>query len=126
VVAAVGQGEIIAISTPLLWAELSAVLGQEKIRRRLDRSGRREITLLAASFVRRMLVFFPANPSPEGTATTDPREDAVVECAINGKADGIVTDCYRLLFRRRVGDAPIVSPTEFVAEVIDELQRKAS
>jgi len=119
IVAATAEGTVIAISTMLLWSELLGLLDREEVRRPLERTRRRAITLVAVSIAERVLVFTPAVSPPETRGAVDPGDAWLIQCALAGNADYIVTNDWRLLFLARVGRIRILSPAEFVAEVLD-------
>ena len=119
ILAATAEGTVVAVSTMLLWSELLRVLDREEVRQPLERTRRRPIALVALSIAQRVLVFAPAVPPPETRDAVDPGDAWLIQCALTGNAEYIVTNDWRLLFLTRVGRIRILSPAEFVAEVLD-------
>jgi putative PIN family toxin of toxin-antitoxin system len=119
IVAATAEGTIVAVSTILLWSELLRVLEQEEVRQPLERTHRRAIALAAVSIAQQILVFAPTAPTTEPQDAVDPGDAWLIQSALTGNAEYIVTNDWRLLFLGRVGRIRIRSPAEFVAEVLD-------
>ena len=57
-------------------------------------------------------------------ATTDPKDDMVVACAVEGKADYIISGDPHLIKLGRYAETRIVSPAEFV-RLLDAVAKKA-
>lgn len=106
------------VSTEHLWTELRRVLYEPKVRELLEtRNLWDDARLLVAM---RLRVEFVENQSPhENWLAEDPDDDWVIQCAMTANADYIVTGDKALLGLAKVGNATILSPTDFVTRVLD-------
>jgi len=63
------------------------------------------------------------NESPhENWLAEDPDDDWVIQCALSGNADYIVTGNKALLGLARIGNVLIVLPTDFTTRVLESLK----
>lgn len=106
--AACAQGRCKALVSPALLAEYHETL--EELR--LDYPKIKPVEWVSALTESAALIF----PTDRATgATPDPNDEMVLECALAGEADFIVSgDKKHLLPLREFRDIPIVSPAEFL------------
>jgi predicted nucleic acid-binding protein len=65
-----------------------------------------------------------ANESPhENWLAEDPDDDWVIQCALSANADYIVTGDKALIGLARIGNVLIVSPSDFVTNVLEALEK---
>ncbi len=118
IVRAVPNGQVEAISTEHLWTELRRVLYEPKVRQALEARGQWDEARLLVAL--QLLVEFIENESPhENWLVEDPDDDWVIQCALSGNADYIVTGDKALLGLARIGNVLIVSPGDFVSNVLE-------
>lgn len=119
---AVSSGRIETVSTEHLWTELRRVLYEPKVREMLEARGQwDDARLLVAMQLRAELI---ENESPhENWLADDPDDDWVIQCALSGNADYIVTGDKALLGLAHIGNVHIVSPSDFVTKVLEALDK---
>jgi putative PIN family toxin of toxin-antitoxin system len=120
IVAAVGNGTLVAVSSTHLWSELLGALTQPKLRRILQRKGAWETTQAALVVAQRLVLLVPAVSPQETWLAADPDDDWVIQCALTANADYIISGDRHLLSLGQVGRVRIISPAEFAAEVLDQ------
>lgn len=109
---AVSDGRIVLVSSPALLAELRRVLEYPKLATVIP--GAAQLAdLVAASGV---LV----DPSDVLAVVSDESDNRVLEAAIEGAADYIVSGDVHLLDLGSFRGIPIMRPTDFVATVLSE------
>ena len=102
------EKEFNLIISHALLDELSAVLLRPKFQRYFTYDEIKELTCLIQSYA-----YIP--PSSENIhICRDPKDDIVLECAIDGKADLIVTGDDDLLCLNPFRDIHILTPAQFV------------
>jgi putative PIN family toxin of toxin-antitoxin system len=105
------DGQVDWITTQPLLNEMNAVLGRERILKRIDRAVvdadafRRDISINAHL----------VDPRRRIHATRDPADDALLEAAVAGDAQYIVTGDRDLLVLGSFEGVQIVTPAQFVA-----------
>ena len=105
------EGRYTLITLLYLAAELAHVLSHPRIAERLLVSAEEVNALLAAVLSQAVVV--PGRLRLPGV-TRDPKDDAVVACAVEGKADHIVSGDQDLLVLGEYEGIRIVTPREFV------------
>lgn len=110
------RGEFELAMSPVLLAEVERVLAFERLQPRLQWSGsQREefvMTLRDASFV--------VEPAFELHVVRDPKDNRVVEAAIEADAEFIVSTDNDLLDLRQYETVTIVTPAEFLRVLLEE------
>ena len=109
--AAWAQGRCVAVVSSTLLAEYHETV--EELR--LDYPGRKCVEWVTALTEAAELVFPVERASG---ATADPDDEMILECAVAGEADFIVSgDKKHLLMLRQYQGIPIVSPAEFLRQL---------
>ena len=106
------RGEIILLTCPAIVEEIAEVLGRPFFR------DRRHITEEDVSRARRVLEMDATMVVPRvplDVVEDDPDDDRVLECALEGSADYIVSGDHHLLDLRRFRHIPILTPRQFLA-----------
>ena len=106
------KGDFLLLTSPALLAELRRVLEYPRIADRLSWSGE-ERTQFVESLETLALVTAGALSLPG--VTRDPKDDAVVACAVEGKAGFIVSGDQDLLVLGTFKGVRVVTPPEFLA-----------
>lgn len=114
---AAANGGITLYTSPVLVAELRSTLSYDRLAARVERSG---LTLdeLLNRYLNVAIIVEPANV-PQ--VTRDPDDDHVLACALEARAELIVTGDADLLTLKSYQDIPIVTAAEAVRKV--EAQR---
>jgi putative PIN family toxin of toxin-antitoxin system len=108
---AVSDGRIVLVTSPPLLAELRRVLGYPKLAK-VIRGGVQLADLVAASGV-------VVDPSDVLAVVSDESDNRVLEAAVEGAADYIVSGDVHLLELGSFRSIPIMRPAAFVATVLD-------
>jgi putative PIN family toxin of toxin-antitoxin system len=113
-----------AVSTEHLWSELQRVLYEPKVREMLEaRQQWDDARLLVAM---QLCVELIASESPhENWLVEDPDDDWVIQCALSANADYIVPGDKALLGLTRIGGVRIVSPGDFMTQVLEATEKRA-
>jgi putative PIN family toxin of toxin-antitoxin system len=104
------HGEYTLLYADLLLDELVAKLSLPRIRGKYHLNDEDVETVLALILLRGELVV----PQRRITVCRDPQDDIVLEVAVEGQADFIVTGDNDLLVLHPFEDIPIVGPAEFL------------
>jgi hypothetical protein len=104
------------VTSLYLVAELNHVLSYPRIADRLQVNSTHTEQILAALLSQAVIV--PGNVKLPGV-TRDPKDDAVVACAVEGKADRIVSGDQDLLVLGTYQGIRVVTPAQF-AEQLDQ------
>lgn len=102
------------VTSLYLVEELAHVLSYPRIKKRL-RVDRAEVDFILAALLSQALVV-PGELDLAGV-TRDPKDDAVVTCAVEGEADYIVSDDQDLLVLEFYRDVQMITPRKFVAHI---------
>ncbi len=106
------HGDFTPLTAPVLLEELDRVLQYPRLHRFYDAESRiRFVALIAA------LSEAVALPDEIPAISRDPSDDWVIACAIAGCADVIVSGDRDLLDLTSVGDIPILSARQFLAQL---------
>jgi putative PIN family toxin of toxin-antitoxin system len=100
------------LTAPALLQELDRVLRYPRLERYYDAATRDRFVALVAALSE--LVELPDEIPP---ISRDPDDDRVIACAVIGRADAIVSGDQDLLKLGRVGDIPVLTAAEFLAQV---------
>lgn len=111
IAAALALGRFTSVSSVELLAELERTLPRPKVRKRTGWSHDDELAFVAAIARWSTLVV----PSTAVTVSRDPADDRVLEAALAGQADYIVTGDRDLLVLGTFEGVEIVDPAAFVA-----------
>jgi putative PIN family toxin of toxin-antitoxin system len=112
------DGEYKAIYSFPFLEELVATLSLPRIRHKYHLTDQDVATIAALLIVRGLLVV----PERRVEACRDPADNMVLEAAVAGDADYIVTGDEDLLMLRSFEDIPIVGPAEFL-RILEKAQR---
>jgi putative PIN family toxin of toxin-antitoxin system len=104
------SGDYVLLYADPLLEELAAKLALPRIRDKYQVSDQDVETILALILLRGELVI----PERRITACRDPKDDVVLEVAVSGHADFIVTGDRDLLVLHLFQGIPIVEPFEFL------------
>ncbi len=101
-------------TSPALVAELTEILGSQKLAQRIARSG---LTLdeLLARYLNVAIVVQPESVPP--VILEDPDDDQVLACALAAGADSIISGDGHLLGLKQYHGIPILSPVECVRQI---------
>lgn len=106
------RGEFQIVSSAALLTELEAVLSRPRLRRRATSTGD-EIASVLSSIAKTAVIVEPTVGLR--VVTSDPDDDRVLEAAVAGTADYIVSGDRDLLEIGSFEDIPIVTPARFIA-----------
>ena len=106
------QGDFLLLVSPVLLDELRRVLEYPRISNRLGWSPAERQRFLDR--LTKLALLTPGTLSLPGV-TRDPKDDPVVACAVEGRADYIVSGDRDLLALRIYQGVRIVTPCEFLA-----------
>ncbi len=112
IVASVLAGELMLVTSPPLLAELRRVLAYPKLAKVIP-EGERLADLVEMSSV-------VVEPTSVFDAVRDESDNRVLEAAVDGVADYIVSGDEHLLTLSTFHRIPIVTPSEFVAAVVGD------
>ncbi|MGH8178550.1 MAG: putative toxin-antitoxin system toxin component, PIN family [Steroidobacter sp.] len=110
---AAANGRITLYTSPVLVAELRSTLGYDRLAKRVERSG----LTLDELLTRYLNVAIVVEPASVPQVTRDPDDDHVLACALEARADLIVTGDTDLLTLKTYQDIPIVSTAEALRRV---------
>ncbi len=105
------QGDFLLLTSPALLAELRRVLKYPRIADRLGWSDEERTQFLES--VKMLALVTPGALRLPGV-TRDPKDDPVVACAVEGKAEFIVSGDQDLLVLGTYRDVRVVTPREFL------------
>lgn len=106
------ERRFLLLSSPAIVAEVRAVLGYPRIRKKYplsDEEIEQTITLLEHDA---LLVAGGANVT--GSVPADPKDEMFLACALDGQADGIVSGDHHLLDLGICRDIPIMTARQFL------------
>jgi putative PIN family toxin of toxin-antitoxin system len=109
----------IATSRHLL-NELERVVEYDRVRNVLVARGINERVRTTLALLRRTARFVSDLPPTDQWVADDPDDDWVIQCALTANAEYIVSGDRHLLSLEKVGSVRILSPADFVGEVLDE------
>ncbi|MCC6499255.1 MAG: putative toxin-antitoxin system toxin component, PIN family [Anaerolineales bacterium] len=112
---AVRDEKLILTTSAHLMDEFSDVISRRRIVRKYPAIADNAESLL--DFVRAFAEFVPGVPE-ENQISLDPDDDFVLACAVEGDADFIVSGDPHLLDLKTYKGIPILSPREFVEQVL--------
>ena len=112
IVRAAYNGDFQLVASSPLVAELRSVLIRPRIKERLGWSDQ-EIAAFITHFSEQAVIVQPQ--TRVAVVVSDPADNKVLEAAIDGKADYVVSGDRHLLELRGYQDIPIVSPAYFAA-----------
>jgi len=101
------EGQFCLLVSPTLLNELERVLSYSKFHNPED-----EVAGFLLAITERAEIVFA--PSPLSPVTRDPADDRVLECAVTGRADFIVSGDLHLKELKSFQEIPILSPAEFL------------
>ncbi|HFD40079.1 MAG TPA: putative toxin-antitoxin system toxin component, PIN family [Anaerolineae bacterium] len=105
-------GRFLLLTSPALLDELRRVLGYPRVATRLGWSEPERAQFLSS--LETLALVTPGNLQLPGV-TRDPKDDAVVACAVEGQAEFIVSGDKDLLILGRYQETRIVTPREFLS-----------
>ena len=105
-------GRFTLLTAPALLQELDRVLHYPRLQRTCGDTTRDRFVALVAALSE--LIELPDEIPP---ICRNPDNDRVIACAVVGRADAIVSGDKDLLHLRRVGVIPILTATEFLAQL---------
>ncbi len=117
VIEAVCSGDVLPLISEVMLDELRDVLARPKFLPRLQRIGK-NASQLTAEYLKFATVVEPAD-IPEAVKT-DPDDDAVLACAVGGKADFIVSGDKDLLVLKAYANIPILNAEQFLQHLSSE------
>ena len=123
VVGACLHGAVTFAATKHLLEELEQVFDYERIRTALEARGVIEEARAAIALLRRTVLLVKDVEPRQQWVLDDPDDDWVIQCALSADADYIVSGDQNLLSLRRVGATRIVSPSDFMNEVLGPTAR---
>lgn len=109
-------GRISVVISPALLQELADVLGRARVRAQVRMLPDDEREFLAG-LVDRTLVVIPTETI--NVVTADPDDNRVLEAAVEGEADYVVSGDRHLLDVGEYSGIPVVTPARFVAILLD-------
>lgn len=115
ILASVQRGELTLITCAALLEEFSDVILRPRIARKYPRVAEHADALL--DYLRANAVLVSGIPTA-AIVPADPDDDCVIACALEGKADYLVSGDPHLLDLRSHGDIPILGPRDFVEAVL--------
>jgi putative PIN family toxin of toxin-antitoxin system len=114
------RGRMSIASSAHLWAEFEHVLSYAKVQQFISRYAGEWLVRTIVDEVKSEIVFVDDCEPEQSWIPDDPNDNWVIQCALTANADYIVSGDRHLLFLRQVGRVRILSPAEFVAEVLDQ------
>jgi putative PIN family toxin of toxin-antitoxin system len=118
VIEAAARGTCTLVITAKLWSELEGTLGYARVREFIARHGGETSVPVAVARLQTLAHFVPTESPTAQWFPEDPADNWVIQCAITGAADYIVTGDRALLALGRVEGIPTVSPREFIDEIL--------
>ncbi len=110
----VENGELQAIGSEAILAEISNTLDQPKLQKRLSQIQIGADAVMLA--IRQVLII--VNTTPMQVANLrDPKDEIIITAAISGHATAIITGDQDLLVLATVQGVPILSPQDFLSRV---------
>jgi putative PIN family toxin of toxin-antitoxin system len=114
VVEAWRQGVVEAVGSDALLAELADVLSRDSLQRYIQRSSL-AVKVLLEEHPRNTVWVVPTEPID--VVTRDPDDNRVLEAAVTGQVDSIVSGDRHLLDLGVYAGIPIMTPLEFLATI---------
>jgi uncharacterized protein len=105
------QRDFIALISRATLSELAAVLHQSRLRTKYNLTDRRIRTVLRVVVLRSELLY----PQRKISICRDPKDDQLLEVAVAGKADAIVTGDADLLSLHPFEGIPVIPPAFFLS-----------
>jgi putative PIN family toxin of toxin-antitoxin system len=116
---AVRDRRVSVVSSPRLWSELQRTLSYRRVRTPLEQDGLWDDVL--SFLVAQPDVIFVHEVEPTSSWVPNDRDDDwVIQCALTANAEYIISGDRHLLSLGEVGPVRILSPADFVAEVLDQ------
>lgn len=119
VIEAAAQGDVTLVITAKLWSELELTLSYGRVRELIARHGGEVLVPVAIARLQTLVQLVPTESPAENWLPEDPDDNWVIQCAVTGAADFIVTGDRAILTLGRVGEIRMVTPREFVKEFLE-------
>lgn len=104
--------EFTLVTSPYLLSELRRVLTYPRIASRLQLTEAEQHLLLRELFVKSSVTSGELDLSG---VTRDPKDDAIIACAVEGDADYVVSGDEDILVLERYRDVKMINPADFAA-----------
>lgn len=118
VIEALGRGQCTLVITARLWAEFERALGYRRIHEFIARHGGEASVTVAIARLQTLVQFVPSESPAERWLLEDDDDNWVIQCAITGRADYIVTGDSDLLGLKSIGSIQVVTPRQFADGVL--------
>ena len=118
IIEAAARGDVTLVTTAKLWSELEQTLGYARIREFIVRHGGEDSVPIAVARLQTLAHVVPTESPTENWLPEDPADNWVIQCAITGSVDYIVTGDHALLALGHVGAIRTVTPRTFVDELL--------
>ncbi len=118
VIEAVGRGDCTLVMTSRLWSELERTLGYSRVRDFIARHGGETSVPVAVARLQTLVEYVPMESPTMSWLASDPDDDWVIQCAVTGRADVIVSGDRALLALKEAGQIPVMSAATFVEEIL--------
>ncbi len=118
VIEAAARGECTLVVTAKLWSELERTLSYERVRDLIARHGGETSVPVAVARLQTLVQFVPTESPTAQWLPEDPDDNWIIQCAITGAADFIVTGDRAILALERIGKVQTISPREFVDQIL--------
>ncbi len=118
VIEAAARGACTLVTTAKLWSELEQTLSYARVREFIARYGGETSVPVAIARLQTLVQFVPTESPAAQWLPEDPADNWVIQCAITGTADYIVTGDKALLALKQVEGIQIVTPSTFASEVL--------
>lgn len=102
------QGSFIYLISPTMWDELEAVLERPRLQRYMTADPQALLEVIEND------AFFTAGVFSLTAVSRDPKDDIFIACAVEGKADCIVTGDADLMVLNEYEGVKILRPHEFL------------